>query len=180
MSQSLFPDKRQPQQFVRLLTRHEKRVFAYIMSLVANWSDAQDIQQETNVRLWEQFDKYQEGTDFGAWACTIAYYQVLSHRERTGRDRLQFSQEFLDRIADDAAAIADEYEPRQHALAECMQKLNQPARTLIRMIYEGDLTIKEVAQRLGRPITATYKAVSRIRLALHECVERTLQNEKLV
>jgi DNA-directed RNA polymerase specialized sigma24 family protein len=41
-------------QFIRLMTKHERLVYGYILSLVPNWADADEILQETNIRLWEE------------------------------------------------------------------------------------------------------------------------------
>ena len=51
-------------EFVRLLTEHDRGVLLFILSLVPNWTDAEEIQQETNVKLWQGFGKFQLGSDF--------------------------------------------------------------------------------------------------------------------
>ena len=56
------------EEFLRLLNQHERAVNAYILTLNPHWADAEDIAQETRLRLWKQFDKYQPGTDFCAGA----------------------------------------------------------------------------------------------------------------
>ena len=72
------PNGRQPAakkpktvEFLRLLLQHERRIRAYILALVPNWADADDLYQETTVRLWEQFADYNPEKEFGAWACTV-------------------------------------------------------------------------------------------------------------
>lgn len=65
-------------EFLRLLSQHERRVKSFILALVPNWADADDLYQETTVRLWEQFADYDPDQEFGAWACTIAYYIRVS------------------------------------------------------------------------------------------------------
>ena len=77
-------------EFVQLLTQNERRLYAYILSLVPRWADADDILQETNLRLWEEFDKYLRNTDFASWAMRVAFFQVLTFRKRHGRDRSPF------------------------------------------------------------------------------------------
>ncbi len=56
------------QEFVRLLTGNERRLKSYILTLVPNLADAEQIAQEASMRLWEQFGQYDpsEG-DFSAW-----------------------------------------------------------------------------------------------------------------
>ena len=59
--------------------------------MVPVWQDAEDILQETKVRLWDQFARFTPGTNFGAWASTVARFMVLEYRERASRQKLYFS-----------------------------------------------------------------------------------------
>lgn len=164
-------------EFVRLLAQHERRLYGYVVSLVPNWHDADEIVQETKIRLWEQFAQYDRRRDFGAWACTIAYYLVLAHRKTVQRKQARFSQQFVDLMAAEATALADEVDDRHHALQQCLEILSTTNRQLIARCYQGNETIKEVAIQMGRPIAGTQKAVARIRHKLQACIESKLQQE---
>ena len=166
--------------FLRLLSQHERRMKAYILALVPNWADADDLYQETTVRLWEQFADYDREREFGAWACTIAHYMVLAHRKKSSREKGRFSQAFVDAVAEEVAATSHEADLRYHALQQCLRKLNRRNRDLIRRCYSGTNTLKAVAKQMGHSVDALYKALSRIRHALHECIEKKLQKEGAV
>src|SRR5262245_25315175 len=84
-------------EFSRLLERHERHVYAYILSLVGNRTEADEILQETYIRLFQRAEDF--SGDFRAWACAVARFQVMTYRKRVRRDRLRFSQEFVDTIA---------------------------------------------------------------------------------
>jgi RNA polymerase sigma-70 factor (ECF subfamily) len=163
---------------VRLLTQAERRVYAYILSLVPRWADAEEILQETNVRLWEQFADFQPGADFGSWACTVAYYQVLTFRKRVRREQSHLSQEFVELVAEESRQSADEIDLRVSALEECMAKLLPSQRQLLNHCYGSRLSIKDASKQLNRSIAAVYKSLERIRLLLHECIERRLREER--
>jgi RNA polymerase sigma-70 factor, ECF subfamily len=162
------------EEFLRLLGQHDHALYAYIFALCHHRADADDLTQETRIRLWQQFDKYQPGTDFGAWARSIAYYQVLTHREKALRSRLQFGSAFYELVAAEVAARSDLAATRQDALVRCMEKLDEPRRDLIREYYASDQSLVEFAQRLGRPYESTRKAVYRSHLLLAECIESEL------
>lgn len=162
---------------MRLLTQHERRIYAYILSLVPRWSDADEISQETNVRLWQQFDEFEEGSDFGAWGCTIAYYQVLTFRKRVQREKRQFSENFMRLVRQESAAQAENNDERLLAMESCLDKLLPTQRNLLKQYYGGNSTIKQIASSLGRPIAGTYKSLARMREILHDCIERQLGRE---
>jgi RNA polymerase sigma-70 factor (ECF subfamily) len=164
--------------FVRLLTQHERRVYGYILRMVPVWSDADEVLQETNVRLWEEFDRFEPGTDFAAWAVRVAHYQVLTWRKRRSRSRLVFSDEAIQAIADESASQTSDADSRQTALADCLKTLSARKRDLILRCYAEGSTIRGVAGQVGRSAESVYKAVQRIRLALHQCVAQRLAAEE--
>lgn len=165
------------EQFVRLLTQNERKVYGYILSLVPNWADADEILQDTNVRLWQQFERYEPGTDFAAWASTVAYYQVLTFRKQASRQKVHVSQQFVEAIAGELAAQQPRIGRREAALVDCLEALTEPARRLIELCYERGAAVSDVACQLGRGVEATYKALSRVRQALHRCVDQKLAAE---
>ena len=171
------PSPDRAEEYVKLLGQHQRRIAMYVMSLVPSWSDAEDIIQETNMVIWREFDRFELGTNFPAWACKIAFHQVLAYRKRRQRDRLQLSTEFLEAVAEEAAASAEQLEERHHALAGCIEKLQQPHRQIVQLRYSDGSSIEVIADQVGRTVGALYRVLSRIRKTLHECVSRTLSTE---
>jgi RNA polymerase sigma-70 factor (ECF subfamily) len=163
--------------FVRLLGQTQRRLFLYVMSLVPNWNDAEEIIQETNLVLWREFDQFQLGTNFAAWACKVAFHQVLAWRKRKQRDRLEFSPAFLEAVAAEAVDAADALEERSQLLAGCVGKLPEAHRDLLRLRYTEGLSVEAIARQLDRSVEAVYRALSRIRHTVHECVTRTQTRE---
>ena len=172
-------DQEQTRQFVALLGQHERRLNAYVLSLAPRWDDADEIVQQTRIRLWEQFAEYDPEKDFGAWARTIAYYKVLTHRKRQSRQSWQLSEDVLAQLAETAAASSScDLDPRTHALADCLTHLSDQQRELLRRCYAGCESLEQVAAGLGRSYGALRTKLYRLRLTLHECIERTLQAER--
>lgn len=163
--------------FVRLLTQHERRVYGYILKMVVDWNDADEILQETNVRLWEEFGRFEPGTDFAAWALRVAHYQVLTWRKRRDRSRLVFSDEAIALLAQEDPQVDASDGSRQAALAACLEQLSSANRDLITRFYSGSRTIREIAHGVGRSTEAMYKRLQRVRLSLHGCIERRLAAE---
>jgi RNA polymerase sigma-70 factor (ECF subfamily) len=169
------PDDPSRELFVRLLTQHERRVYAYILSLVPSWHDADEIAQETNVRLWKEFDRFEPGSNFAAWAMRVAHFQILTWRKQATRSKLVFSQEFVELVADQhTVGEGWEAEARHRALGTCIEELSDQNRELLRQCYAEGSKIKQVAQQLDRTTASTYKLLQRIRLALHKCITKHL------
>lgn len=95
--------------FVQLMTEHQGRLYAYVLSLLGDPDQANDVLQEANLVLWRNAGEFQMGSNFRAWAFRIAHFQVMAHRQRQLRDRLVFDDELL-AVLDPAAKAVDEIE----------------------------------------------------------------------
>jgi len=166
------------ERFAQLLATCQRRVFLYALGLVHNAADAEEILQETNLVLWRKFDEYRPGTDFGRWACRIAYYEVLKSRDRKPRSERLLSSEFIEVLAVEAQSSMDLLEARREALTRCLGKLRSSDRQLVVLRYQEDATTRSVARALGRSVQGTRKALHRIRTALLACIERALAVEE--
>ncbi len=160
-----------------LMTQHQRRIFGYIYTLVPNRTDAEDILQETSLVVCEKFEQFKPGTDFAAWACQIAYWEVRRARQKFARAKVVFNQEVVDAISETAVELAPERSARHEALAKCLQKLHPRDRELLLTRYEPGSGVEEAAQRSGRTLEAAYKALARLRKLLHDCVSNQLSAE---
>jgi len=164
-------------QLMALMTRHQRRIYSYIYTLVPSRPDADDILQETCLVICEKFDEFEPGTDFVAWACQIAYWRVKYARQKFARAKVFFSQDVLDAVATTAAGMNAELDSRHEALSHCLEKLNPRDRDFLLTRYEAGCGVREAARRSGRSMAAAYKALTRIRKLLFDCVTHHLENE---
>lgn len=165
-----------PREFVALWSAHARGVYAYILTLVGNWADAEDIFQETSTTLWEKIDEYQPDRDFGAWARGIAHFKVLSHWQAR-RPRDHFDEHYLEALQADYQELGGELDARFAALQVCLKKLSPRDHKLIETRYFANCTPQRVAVELGRSVVSVYKALRRIRESLFECIQRELARE---
>src|SRR3954467_11979687 len=157
-----------------LMTRHQRQIFSYIYVLVPNRSDAEDLLQETSLLICEKFHEFREGTDFVAWACQIAYWRVRYSRQKFARSKVVFDQHVVDAVAQTTGTMLPELDARHEALAQCLQKLPARDRELVLTRYEPGHGVEEAALRSGRSLEAAYKALTRIRKLLFDCVSHQL------
>ena len=157
--------------FVQLMTEYQGRMYAYILSLLADPNAANDILQETNLVLWRKSTEFQVGTNFKAWAFRIANFQVMAYRQRRIRDRLVFDDDFMMTLSVDASSYDDTYEIRQKKLVTCMDKLPDRQRDLIERRYSIGVSIKKIADELKSTANSIAQALFRARNNLINCVK---------
>ena len=165
------------ERFVALIGLHQNRIQRFVLSLVPNLADADDVLQNTNLFLWREFHRFTPGTDFVAWASSVAFHEVLAWRKKHGRDRLVFSDQFLTAVKDEVTASADLIEARAQVLSRCVERLPPAQRELVRKRYTAGGTVDAIAAEAGRTTDAVYRMLSRIRQSLRECVARSLARE---
>lgn len=158
-------------QIVQLLTGVQQQVTRYVRTLVPNRADAEEVLQETNLYIWRHADEFELGTNFAAWACRIAYYQVLTFRKRQTRSRLYFSDALVEQLAQSAIPTPSTNSDAE-ALDLCMAKLSDQDRALMNLRYEPGATVESISQQVGRSTKAIYNALGRIRTWLLECIQR--------
>lgn len=166
------------ERFLLEYSRCEAQLFAYLMTLLGNRNDAEEVFQETALALWRSFDDFTPGSPFLVWAKRIAFHRVLTFRKNRQRQGVPGSEEFLQAVEQLLSAQSDTLDARLQALSNCVQKLSAPDRQLIALRYESNQKIKELAAHLNRPANTVYKAFERIRHALYECVDRALAREE--
>lgn len=164
--------------FARLCARHDRWLFAYLVSLLGNSAHAEEVYQEVCVVLWREHERFELGTNFVKWVSVIAHNQVRRFRRQQRRVGPQLSDAAVELLSLDAVERADLLDSRRDALRGCMQKLSDLDRELVSECYgDSRTTFKTVAQDLGRPANTVYKALNRIRKALYDCIERALSLE---
>ena len=158
-------------EFLRLFARNQSRVFRYIVALVSNLQDAEDILGETTLTLWREFGNFNSGSNFLAWARRIAHLRVLEYYR--GRSR-KVPEDLLTVLARDFENREMEADPRLGFLAECRSKLRHSDQALLEQRYESNTPVQDLARQMGRPVNSVSKSLGRIRRALMECIQRAM------
>jgi RNA polymerase sigma-70 factor (ECF subfamily) len=163
---------RDSDEFVRVMTEHQGRLFAYILSLLGDPDAANDVLQETNVVLWRDSKEFRPGTNFKAWSFRIAHFQVMAWRQRQIRDRLVFEDDMLEVLAFAARDADETFDARQKLLTGCLEKLAPPHREMVRRRYAEGTDLRSIASERGMTANAVMQALFRIRQSLMSCVAR--------
>ena len=159
--------------YLRLLGQHDRWLAAYVYSLVARAADADDILQEVKLTLWKHFGKFEQGTNFRAWARQIATHQILNYRRaEKRRPNSELEDAFIEAVASEIDRRSEVFDRRADALRQCLHKLPDAHRKIVVWRYYEDCGVEEIAAKSERTVEAVYRLLSRIRAVLNECVNR--------
>lgn len=168
-------DAMRSERLVTQLTAIQGALYAYICILLGGPQDAADVLQETNLVLWRRAHEFDTEQTFSALAYKVAYLQVLAHRKKGAHDRhiFNFSEDSLETMASGLEMPGSDFAHRLRLLDECIEKLPEYQRELIRMRYSERLGVKTISGRLCKSENSVSTALHRARLSLAECVETT-------
>ena len=165
------------EEFLRLLTEHDRTLAIYVTGLVQPLQDAQDILQEGKIVMWRHFGKFKSGTNFVAWGRKILLRQILAYRRKMKHRRHGQLNEDILVLLDvemDSAIREKRWVEREQALRECLRKLKPEQRELIEQRYRDEASIEKISRQTDKTETAVYQLLYRIRKALQDCVQLTL------
>ena len=171
-------DKDLDSAFVNEIAQSQPMMRAYLAKILANSSSTDDVLQESNKVVWVKRADWDPETPFLKWAYRICYFQAMAFMRDVGRERLVFREELLEILAEEHPRD-DAGGPREQALIGCLQKLRQKDRKLVLCHYDSKESLGETAVDLGVPANTLSQRLRRIRIQLHDCIQRTLTANSL-
>lgn len=162
-------------EYHRLLFQNQRRIYTYILSLVGNYSDADDLMQETISTMWLKFSDFRPGSDFISWGIKIAHYKILDYRRKKQKQGLiqLYSDGIFDSLPKMATEVRHQVEDRIENMVNCLNKLNKNYLTVLKLRYFEEIDAGEIAKRVGLSVANVYKIMSRAHGLLLECIKRT-------
>lgn len=161
--------------FVRYQVRHQSRIFAFILTLVPDWNDAEEILQETSIVLWNKFSDFEIGTDFGKWARAVARFEIRKYYEKKRREKRVFSEEVVAALYENFESDPYGFDERSAALRTCIKNLEGNDHKLIVLRYFSQSTTGVIAEQFGRSVESVCNSLRRIRDQLLSCVLQELR-----
>lgn len=165
----------EPAPIFTLITEHQRPLHAFILALVPVRADPDDLLQDVNLVLMRKGDQFVPGTNFLAWACTIARYEVLNHyRDRRRARQVAVDEDVLLCLADEAAQRLTGQDERIAALRGCLSQLSERSRQLLHRFYADDLSVRAIADERHQSEAALRVTLHRLRVRLLTCIRETL------
>ena len=146
----------------------------FVLSLVNNFNLVDDVVQETFLTVTQKAHQFERGTNFRAWAWTIARFKTLQMLEKNSAVEERFVPDVIEALCAHESATHWFDEDILRHLAGCIQSLAPKARQSIELRYSRAHRPPEVARIMGWTVEAVNVALARARVALRECVSRRL------
>lgn len=170
--------------FEILIREHEPGLLAFVRSCVHERQAAEDLAQETFVAAWDRLEDYDQTRPFAPWLRGIAKNKILEFQRVSATRRRHVRVLSSEQIE----AIDREYERLMPgrgdvstetltALKECLARLPETVREIIRRAYSEGQSCGVIAGVLGLAAETIKKRLQRARAALRDCILAKLASE---
>lgn len=160
--------------FSLLVERYVSPIYKFSYRYVRNGPDAEDIAQETFLRVWKNLKKFDQSRNFKTWLFTIAKNASLDFLKK--KKTLSFSllgegDDAIEAVLAPYVAIADTSDAAfdrgllKKNFDTVLARLPERYRDVMIMRYTDNLKFREIAERLHEPVD-TVKSRHRRGLAL--------------
>jgi RNA polymerase sigma-70 factor, ECF subfamily len=160
--------------FSRIVVAHQDRIFGYLGRMGLDSATAEDIAQETFLRIWQHAGKYNPRLgSLTTWIFTIARNLALTRLSLPGtRAETHVNTETLE-IASDAPRQDEQLVTlqRQHQLHAALACLSAADRSLLSSSYIDELDMATIARIEGCSIAAVKVRLYRARQRLRQIME---------
>lgn len=143
--------------FASLVRLFSRDVYGKAFSIVRNHQDADDVVQETFIRVFRALPGFRFESSFRTWLITIASRQALNFRERMARDHesLEGPEGTLDhpalRVEESQAAAFLDQEARR-LLHEALPKLPRRQKEALTLKLQHDWKYEQIAAQMGTSV----------------------------
>ena len=154
-----------------LIERHAKRVRDYIRMMVKNNEIADDIYQETFIKVVKFINegRYKDNGKFLSWVLRIAHNQVIDHfRQMKQQNNISEADAGYDilnakKFADPSVEDKIVNEQIESDLRKLIEQLSEEQKEVVMMRYFDEMSFKEIAEQTNVSINT---ALGRMRYAL--------------
>jgi len=146
--------------FAEIVDRHSRMLYAHIRSIVLNHADADDVLQNTFIKVWQNIGRFKGESELATWLFRIATNEALQHlRKQKVRQRFMYFSS-ISKIPDERTVEQDLTGSAdiQRKLEDAMKTLTVQQRMVFAMKYLNEMKYAQIAEILERS-EGTLKAV---------------------
>jgi RNA polymerase sigma-70 factor (ECF subfamily) len=167
-----------PDALASAISRYQHRLYRYLLRLVADPPTAEDLFQQTWVRVMESLRRYDARRSFEAWLFAVAHNLAIDHLRKSRPESLDemlpsghTKSDALAAAVPDALECLLEWE-RAEAVAAAMCRLPAIHREVLTLRFEEDLKLEQMAEIVQIPLSTVKSRLRRALDGLRHGLER--------
>lgn len=163
-------------QFQEEALSHKEALMGYALRLTGNEKDAEDLVQDTLVKAYRNFDRFETGTNCKAWLSRIMTNEYISQYRHTARERksLDRSEELNENAPDtrdvfyEDSLYSENSEEFGDEVSYALNNVPDDFRAIVVMADLQDQSYREISEKLSIPIGTVMSRLFRGRQLLRQ------------
>lgn len=156
--------------FRELVERHVDRAYALALRILRNGADAEDVVQDTLLKIWSHRGTWQSGrAKFTTWLYRVVTNRCLDMRRRPKAEGMDEAPEVVD-AQPDALTTLQRHETSDLLVQE-MERLPDQQRVALILSYYDDLSNAQIAEVMETTVQAVESLLKRGRQHLRRQLE---------
>ena len=135
-----------------IYVEYGKMIYQCCFNILRNTQDAEDITADFFLKLWQIADTYCFGGKHKRWLVTIARNMSLDLLKKQSREQLAPEDQDYGTDSPDDSVSTEDTVTGGMAVAEALERLEQTEREIVNMKVLADMTFKDIAAVLGKPM----------------------------
>jgi RNA polymerase sigma-70 factor (ECF subfamily) len=157
--------------FRMLVERHIDRAYAIALRIVGNAADAEDVVQDTMLKIWSHRGRWQHGrAKFSTWLYRVISNRCIDLRRKPRTENVETVPEVADGQPDAADII--ERNELNSMLELAMQRLPEQQRIAVIFSYHENMSNGEIAQVMDTTVAAVESLLKRGRQQLRQLLRK--------
>ena len=157
--------------FRSLVERHIDRAYAIALRILGNAADAEDVVQDTMLKVWTHRGRWQHGrARFSTWLYRVVSNRCIDLRRKPRTENVDAVPEVAD-TQPDASSLIERNEAR-NLLEAAMQRLPEQQRLAVILSYHENMSNGEIAEVMDTTVAAVESLLKRGRQQLRELLRR--------
>jgi RNA polymerase sigma-70 factor (ECF subfamily) len=160
-----------------LIARYQHRLYRYLLRLSRDGATAEDLFQQTWVRVMEKIGRFDAGKNFDVWLFTVAHNIAMDHFRGKRMESLDEPSETGSTQADLLASNDQDAlerlldSERNTMLADCLHGLPAIHREVLALRFEEDMKLEQIAEVTTIPLSTVKSRLSRALEGLRRSVQ---------
>jgi RNA polymerase sigma-70 factor (ECF subfamily) len=157
--------------FRGLVERHIDRAYAIALRILGNVADAEDVVQDTMLKVWTHRGRWQHGrAKFSTWLYRVVSNRCIDLRRKPRTENIDAVPEVAD-AKPDASSVIERNEVN-NLLEVAMQRLPEQQRLAVILSYHENMSNGEIAEVMDTTVAAVESLLKRGRQQLRELLRR--------
>jgi RNA polymerase sigma factor (sigma-70 family) len=168
--------------FTHLVNRYKDMVFTLSLKMVNNKEEAEEIAQDTFIKVFNSLNKFKGDSKFSTWIYRITYNTCLDRIRKNKKEKtVSYIEDFSEHQAKAIKTIFDSIDEneRNKAIEDCLKELPPEDAFLLTLYYFDDKSIDEISKVINTSVDNIKVKLFRIRKKVAVIFKKKLEPELL-